>query len=129
VAKAEQVLWRSLSVTQAIFEEENEQGTIYMPLVPVDTVDKVEYWDGEDWDELTADEHYFVLGGENAYIRISTSYSLVKVTFTTKAYENSDVVRTILDLVSVYYDHRPDEMEIEQKVVNRLAKYKVWVAR
>jgi uncharacterized phiE125 gp8 family phage protein len=125
--KCEQVTGRALVAhTFEIYEDENE-GEIELLYPPIDEVESVEYWDGEDWVEL--DSGSFVVGGvKQKVVLISKSYKVVRVTYVVTPDPNQDLLRLIKDLIQVWFDNRPDIDDLQQKVINRMAKYKVWQA-
>lgn len=127
--KAEKVLGRSLAAHSFQVEVTEHEGDIELPYPPTATVTKVEYRDtSNDWWELTLDTDYFVTGLTDWIITISQYYQHVRVTYTTTAYDNEDVNRLIKELVTCYYDNRPDSEGIEQAIINKIAKYKIWQA-
>jgi hypothetical protein len=125
VNAGEGVLGRSLMAHTFICEVDEHEGVIELPAPPHDEIDKVEYWDGDDWVEL---EEYYVLGLNSKKVYISTSYQRVRVEFTTTPYLNADVNRGLLELIAVWYDNRPDVDELESRVLRRIAKHKVLCA-
>jgi hypothetical protein len=106
-------------------EVSEHTGTIQLFNPPVLEVETVSYWDGSTW--VTMDEaDYTVYGIESKYLSISTTYQRVRIEYSTTPHTNFDIVRLMKELISIWYDHRPDSEELEQRVVNRLANYKVW---
>ena len=123
--KAEQVLGRSLVIHSYMQEVTQHDGEIELLYPPIGTISKVEYFDGSAWNELTLDTEYLVKGLDNKYIEVSIAYQNVRVTFATTAFASYDIVRLMKELIVIYYDNRPDSMEQEKVIVNKLAKYKI----
>jgi hypothetical protein len=128
VAKAEQVTGRSLVEREYQIEEVNSYGNITIPMPPTATIDKVEYYDGDEWVELTANTEYAVYGITTLSVAISTFYRLVRIEFTSDVYDNADLRRLMYELIGVWYDNRPDVEELEHRIVSKIAKYKLWQA-
>lgn len=123
--KAEQVTGRSLTVHEYKVEVDSHDGTIYLLKSPIFAIDKVEYFDGTDWQRLEVDE-YDEFGINEKYIGVSMAYQRVRITYTTAAYTNKTLIKLIMDLVEVWYDSKPDAENLEQLVVNRMSKFKIW---
>lgn len=127
--KAEKALGRSLAAHSFQVEVSEHEGEIELPYPPTATVTKVEYRDTSNvWNELTLDSDYFVTGLTDFIITISKYYQRVRVTYTTTAYVNKDVNRLLKDLVTCAYDNRPESEGIEQAIINKIAKYRIWQA-
>lgn len=123
--KIENVTGRSLTAHTYQFEVNGHDGEIYLLNSPINTISKVEYFDGDSWIELTSDD-YDVLGLTEKTVVISLSYQRVRITYTTSAYDNANLRKIVMDLVQVWYDNRPDADNLEQVVVNKMSKFKVW---
>jgi uncharacterized phiE125 gp8 family phage protein len=119
--KAEQVTWREIVEREVYIEDANETGVVSLGTSPIKSIDKVEQFTDE-WVEVTEDDYTLV--GKS----LITEIAPVRVLYTTLIYSNPDINRLVLDLVAVYYDHRPDEEMLEANVVMKLSKYKVWQA-
>jgi hypothetical protein len=129
IAKGEQVTGKSLVEKECIVEVTNIDSTIVLPVPPIASVDTVEYWDGEDWTELVEEDDYYVFGVDELMVSgVSLAYQRLRITFTTSYLNNADINRLLYELIAVWYDNRPDGDEMEQKVVNKLARYKRWTA-
>jgi hypothetical protein len=127
--KAEDALGRSLIVHSWQIETFNTSGVIYLPMPPHNEITTVEYYDGEDWVELDYDNGDWEQYGLNELsITVSTAYSPIRVTFTTTAYDMGDIDRIMMELISVWYDHRPDMESLESRVIEKLGKHKKWQA-
>jgi len=120
--KAEQGTWREIIERVIYIEDDNESGLVDLGASPISSIDNVEEYVNDEWVE--ADEEDYTIAGST----IITDIAPVRVRYTTEWYNHPDVNRLILDLVAVYYDHRPDEDMLEANVVTKLAKYKVWLA-
>lgn len=121
--KAEQVTGLSLVPHTFELEESNNDGEIELLFPPVATIDSVEYWDG---DEFTTDDNYTSGGLNGKYVL--TQYKRVKITYTTEAEANEDLKRLMMDLIQAWFDNRPDIEQVQEVIVKRMAKYKIWRA-
>lgn len=123
--KAESVIGRSLAVHTYQLEVDEHDGEIYLLNSPIGTISKVEYYDGSTWNELTHSE-YEVFGLIEKTVSVSTVYQRIRITYATTAYSNAVIAKLIMDLVQVWYDNRPDADDLEQVIVNKMAKFKIW---
>ena len=119
--KAEQVTGLSLVPHTFELEESSNDGEIELLYPPVASIDSVQYWDGS---EFVTDDSYTSGGLNTKYVL--TTYKRVKITYTTKAEINEDLKRLMMDLIQVWFDNRPDMEQIQETIVKRMAKYKVW---
>ena len=125
--KCEKVTGKSIIPhTFEIYVSEND-GEIELLYPPIVNVTKAEYWDGREWIELAATD-YMVGGVRQKVVLISASYKVVKITYTTTGEANEDLLRLMKDLIQVWFDNRPDLMDAQAKVINRMATYKIWQA-
>lgn len=123
--KAEHVTGRSLTTHNYQMEIFGHDGAITLLRSPIKSVDKVQYYDGSSWNDVDS-TNYDTVGISEITIHISTLYQRVRIEYTTEPYINSVLNKLIMDLVQVWYDNKPDAEDIEQMVVNRMAKFKVW---
>jgi uncharacterized phiE125 gp8 family phage protein len=125
--KCEKVTGKSIVAhTFEIYVSDND-GEIELLYPPIVNVTKVEYWDGTEWIELAASD-YMVGGVRQKVVLVSSSYKVVKVTYTTIGEGNEDLLRLMKDLIQVWFDNRPDMVDAQSKVINRIATYKIWQA-
>lgn len=123
--KAEQVTGKSLAVHEYELELDSHDGEIQLLRSPINEVTKVECFDGTDWNTLETTD-YTVKGLTEKVLMVSVSYQHLKITYTTSDGSNEVLKKLIKDLVQVWYDGKPDADNLEQIVVNRMAKFKVW---
>jgi hypothetical protein len=116
--KAEQVTWHSI-VQREIYAE-FDSGTVDLG-DNIKSIDAIEKYNGE-WVQMTEDE--YTIDGNT----IETEEEKLRVKYTTDTYNHPDINRLITELVAVYYDHAPDEQNVEMVIINKLSKYKIWVA-
>lgn len=109
-------------------EVDEHDGLIYLLMPPVNTISKVEFWDGSAWVELTAVTDYTVYGLNEQAVAVSTSYQRVRIHYSTTGYSNYDLNRLIQDLISIMYDNRPNSEMEEAAAIKKIAKYKIWRA-
>jgi hypothetical protein len=109
-------------------EVDEHDGLIYLLMPPVNTISKVEFWDGSAWVELTAVTEYTVYGLNEQAVAVSTSYQRVRIHYSTTAYSSYDLNTSIQDLISIMYDNRPNNKQEREAVVKEIAKYKIWRA-
>ena len=115
---------RSLKKHQFIYTDIVSDGEVTIPKSPIQSVDKVEYFNGTEWAEVS--EADYMRFEDVVMLNLLSDGVRARITFTTKAYESENIKRLMLELVSCYFDNRPDQDDIEQKIVNQLRKHQRW---
>jgi uncharacterized phiE125 gp8 family phage protein len=123
--KCEQVTGRSIAAHDFTLLNDSNEGETELLYPTVDDVEKVEYFNGSDYVELESTA-YTVTGLKEKYVTTSSTYTNIKITYTTTASDNDDLKRLMMDLIQVWYDNRPDAGDLQQGIINRMAKYKIW---
>jgi len=115
IDKAESFLWRSLRA-KSIVCEFYDSDQVYLPHAPVDTITKVEYYDGEQWVETTeADGFTHPVDYDDV---INLEYKNMRVTYTTKAYDSSEVKGELLDIILDKYEKRGEYSDLVKSLIN-----------
>lgn len=115
---------RSLKAHKYIYTSVIDDGEVILPKTPVDAIEKVEYYNGTAWEEVNAAD-YNSFEDVVEFNLLSDGYR-VRVTYTTKAYASENITRLMLELVSCYFDNRPDQAEFEQNIINQIRKHQRW---
>jgi hypothetical protein len=129
--KFEEVTWRSVTAKTLVLTMDNDEQVVELPFPPINEVTKVSYWDGTDsWVEITVDEDYFVFGEDRKWIELVyyKGYKL-KIEFTTLADESSEYLNLIKQYIAAIYDNRPDSEEVQEKIIKRMARLRVFSCR
>lgn len=121
---AEKATWQSLrgKTIEMVFTDEPEW--VVLPQPPVETIDKVERWNGGEWIEVAN----FAAADPNGYIYTST-YKTLRFTYTVGVCQNQDIKNMVLDLIAAKYDSRPHDSDEVKALINDLAKYRRWVVK
>lgn len=126
--RAEHATGRSLTNHTYTQQVNYHEGIVYLLMPPINAVSSVQYWDGEEWQDMTENTDYTVYGLQEKYISVSTAYQILKISFSTSPYTSQDMNRLMMDLVSVMYDNRPNSEMEEAAIIKKMVKYKLWRA-
>jgi hypothetical protein len=121
---AERATWQSLrgKTIEMIFTDEPEW--VILPQPPVETIDKVERWNGSEWIEIAG----FAAADPNGYVYTST-YKTLRFTYTVGIAQNKDIRNMVLDLIAAKYDSRPHDSDEVKALIKDLERYRRWVVK
>ena len=120
IQQGEDVTWWSLRVKQLEVTYPKGQQEIKLPGGPIDTIDKIEIYDGEQWGE---DDDALEVIDKNNWIEVIKTYPL-RVTYTTEAYSSPMINMLLQDLIIAKWESRPEDSEQVNHILNRLSKHR-----
>ena len=97
-----------------------KQEQVKLPGAPIESIDKVEVYDGTSW---TEDEDAIDAINMNDWIDVMTTYPL-KITYTVGAYDSPMVNMLMKDLVIAKWESRPEDGPQVDYILKRLAKHR-----
>ncbi len=120
IQQGEDVTWWSLREKQMEITWLEKQEQVKLPGAPIESVDKVEVYDGTSW---TEDEDAINVIDMNDWIRVVKRHPL-KITYTVGAYDSPMVNMLMKDLVIAKWESRPEDGPQVDYILKRLAKHR-----